>query len=82
MPGIVTSPVEIVQVTKYGLWLATGNEEFWIEYRQYPWFRNATIEAICDVTEPVPGQYYWPALDVDLDLETLRHPEDYPLVAQ
>jgi hypothetical protein len=24
---------------------------------------------------------YWPALDVDLTLESIRHPERYPLVS-
>jgi hypothetical protein len=23
---------------------------------------------------------YWPDLDVDLDIDSLEHPEDYPLV--
>jgi len=82
MRRIVTSPTEIVQVTKFGLWLAVGDEELWLDYNHYPWFRNATIQSICDVQEPSPGHFFWPALDIDLDIDTLRHPEDFPLVAQ
>jgi hypothetical protein len=62
--------------------MARGDEEFWVEYRLFPWFKSATIEAICDVTEPVPGHFYWPTLDVDLDIENLRHPEGFPLIAR
>jgi len=29
------------------------------------------------------GQHlYWPELDVDLDLDRIEHPENYPLVAR
>jgi hypothetical protein len=31
------------------------------------------------IEEPVPGHLYWPDLDVDLGLETIRHPERFPL---
>ncbi|MFZ4616017.1 MAG: DUF2442 domain-containing protein [Rectinemataceae bacterium] len=82
MPGIATSQVEIVQVTRFGIWLASGDEEFWLDYRQYPWFQSTTTDAVCDVTEPSPGHYYWPRLDVDLEIEGLRNPENYPLIAK
>jgi len=80
MPEIVTSPVEVVQITKFGLWLAVGEEEYFLDFSFFPWFRKASIEAICEVNEVRPGHLYWPKLDIDLDIDRIRSPEKYPLV--
>jgi len=82
MPGTVTSPVEIVQITPFGLWLAIGEREYFLDFRNFPWFRQATIEAIGKVDELAPGHLFWPLLDIDLDLASIEHPEDFPLVAR
>lgn len=82
MPVIVTSPVEIVQVSRFGFWLAVGDTEHFLNFTHFPWFRDATIEALCDVSEVAPGHFYWPRLDIDLDLDAIRDPEKYPLVFQ
>jgi hypothetical protein len=31
---------------------------------------------------PSPDHLYWPKLDVDLAVESVRHPERFPLVTQ
>jgi hypothetical protein len=31
---------------------------------------------------PSPNHLYWPGLDVDLAVESIRHPEHFPLVSQ
>ncbi len=82
MPGIATSPVEIVQVTRFGIWLAIEDEELFLDYDHFPWFRNATIAAVCAVEMPAKGHLYWPELDVDLEVDSIRRPEDFPLVAK
>jgi hypothetical protein len=82
MPGIATSPVEIVQLSRFGFWLAVGDAEYFLDFTHFPWFRAATIEAICEVDEVAPDHFYWPSLDIDLDLDAIRSPEKYPLVYQ
>jgi hypothetical protein len=47
----------------------------------FPWFRQAPVSAILSVLRPQPHHLYWPELDVDLDLESIEHPERFPLVA-
>ena len=47
-----------------------------------PWFRDATIAELTHVLLPSPHHLYWPALDVDLAVESLDHPEKYPLVSR
>ena len=82
MPGIATSPVEIVQVSGFGVWLAVEDEELFLDYLQFPWFKDATISSICAVEMPIQGHLYWPDLDIDLELDSIRHPDGYPLVAK
>jgi hypothetical protein len=37
------------------------------------------VGKILNVEEPTPGHFYWPDLDVDLDTESIEHPERFPL---
>ena len=80
MLGSAISPVEVVQVTRYGLWLAAGDEEYFLNFSNFPWFRKASIDAVCNVEEAAPGHFHWPLLDIDLDIETILHSERFPLV--
>lgn len=82
MPGTVTSRVEVVQVTQFGIWLAVEEEELFLDYQYFPWFKDSTIANICAVEMPMTGHLYWPTLDIDLDIESLRNPEAFPLVAK
>ena len=80
MPGTVISPIEVVHISRRGFWLAVGNSEYFLDFDLFPWFRKASVDAICMVEEAAPGHFYWPDLDVDLDLESILHPELFPLV--
>lgn len=51
-------------------------------FKEFPWFEHATIKDVLDVQLEGDDHLHWPALDVDLTLEMLAHPERYPLVAQ
>jgi hypothetical protein len=82
MPGIVTSPVEVAQITPFGVWLVYYDRVFFLDHDLFPWFKKASVEKIFNVREEVPGHFYWPDLDVDLDIERIEHPERYPLVAR
>ena len=82
MHGTITSAPEVTHVSKHGLWLLLGNEELLLPFEKFPWFKQATIEQIEDVEWPTPGHLYWPKLDVDLSVESIRNPESFPLVAK
>ena len=45
-------------------------------------FRRATIDELLHVELPAPGHLYWPELDIDLAVESMRHPDSFPLVAK
>jgi len=82
MPGTVISAPEVTHVSKHGFWLLLGDEELLLPFEQFPWFRRATIEQISHVEWPAPEHLYWPELDIDLALESIRRPEDFPLVSR
>jgi hypothetical protein len=78
-PGRNTSPFEITNISSNGVWLLTGDRELFMSYDDFPWFKNAPIGKIIKVEEPSPGHFYWPDLDVDIGIETIEHPERFPL---
>ncbi len=54
--------------------------EYFVPFDDYPVFRKATVEQIFGVQRIGPDHFHWPALDADVELEALEHPERYPLV--
>ena len=81
-PGPGTSPVEVTNVSPHGFWLFIGQRELFLPFRTFPWFKEASVAAITHVELPSPHHLYWPDLDVDLAVESIEHPEKYPLVSQ
>jgi hypothetical protein len=81
MPGTATSTAEVTNISKHGFWMLIDGRELFLPFEQFPWFRQATVEAIPRLERPAPGHLYWPDLDVDLALESIEHPERYPLIS-
>jgi Protein of unknown function (DUF2442) len=82
MPGTTTSAAEVTNISRHGFWLLLGDEELLLPFEQFPWFRSATLAQITEVECPSPGHLYWPSLDVDLSVESIRNPESFPLVSR
>jgi hypothetical protein len=80
--GRNTSAVEVTNVSAHGFWLFLDERELFVPFRDFPWFRDASIGAVTHVERPSPHHLYWPELDVDLAVESIEHPEKYPLVSQ
>jgi hypothetical protein len=59
-----------------------GDQELFVPFKDFPWFRDASIREISHVELPSAHHLYWPDLDIDLAVESLTHPERYPLVSQ
>jgi Protein of unknown function (DUF2442) len=81
MPGTLTSTAEVTNVSKHGLWLLLGDDELFLSFANFPWFKAATIEQLCEVEYPTENHLYWPSLDVDLSVESIRNPAAFPLVS-
>ncbi len=76
------SAVEVTHVSQHGVWLLAGDRDLFMPYDDFPWFKEAPIGKILNVEEPTPGHFDWPNLDVDLDVESIEHPERFPLKAK
>ena len=82
MHGTTTSVAEVTHVSKHGFWLLLGNEELLVPFIEFPWFRKATIEQLSSVEWPSKDHLYWPQLDIDLSVESIRDPGAFPLTAK
>ncbi len=72
--------VEVTHIAVHGFWVCVDDEELLLPYTHFPWFQNASTAQIKAVERPTANHLYWPQLDVDLSVESLRHPEDFPLM--
>lgn len=82
MPGIAISEIEVSLVSKQGFWLLLENEELFVSFDLFPWFKKATVEQITSVERPSANHLYWPMLDIDLAVDSIRDPEAFPLLAR
>ncbi len=80
--GKIASDVEVINISTHGIWLLVGEREFFLSYEDFPWFKEVPIGNILRVEQPTPGHFYWPDLDVDLGIESIEHPERFPLKAK
>lgn len=81
MPGAATLEAEVTHISRHGFWVLLGNEELPVPYASFPWFRTATVEQITTLERPTEDHLYWPLLDIDLSVESLRRPEAFPLMS-
>jgi Protein of unknown function (DUF2442) len=79
MPGTGTSTVEVTNISKHGFRLLLDARELFLSFDHFPWFKRATVDAILNLERPAPQQLRWPDLDVDLAVDSIEHPELYPL---
>ena len=76
------SDAEVTNISKHGVWLLVRGQEFFMPYDEFPWFREAPVGHVLNVTEKNTGHFYWPDLDVDIGIDTLKAPERFPLKAK
>jgi hypothetical protein len=77
--GKGTSGIEVTNISAHGIWVLAHGEELFLPYDKFPWFKQGRVEAVLNVEEQAPGHYYWPDLDVDLGVDSMRDPDRYPL---
>jgi hypothetical protein len=79
--GKSTSVVEVTNISNHGFWLLLNDKELFLPFAQFPWFEDAPVKSILNVELPQHQHLYWPDLDVDLTVESIEHPERFPLVS-
>ena len=80
--GKLISEVEVTNISKHGFWLLISGRELFLPFEEFPWFREVPVGQLLNVELPHPHHLYWPDLDVDLAVESIEHPERFPLVSK
>ncbi len=80
--GSSISGPEVTAISPQGLTLRVDREDLFLSFEHFPWFRHAPAENVRRVERPSPHHLFWPELDIDLSIESIRHPERFPLVSR
>jgi Protein of unknown function (DUF2442) len=72
---------EVTDISKQSFWLLLDGRDL-LPFEEVPRFKRAPVEAILRLERPRPGHLCWPDLDVDLSVDSIEHPERYPLKAK
>jgi len=72
--------VDVLMINDRGIMISVLGQDYFLSYNRVPWMRDATINEVLDIRMSGKNAIEWPKLDVDLEIESLRHPERYPLL--
>ena len=79
-PGTSTSRVEVGNIDQFGIWILVDDAEYFLSYSEFPWFRKATLDQILRIEILHEDHLRWSDLDIDLSLDSVRHPASFPLM--
>ncbi|MBQ4407960.1 MAG: DUF2442 domain-containing protein [Bacteroidales bacterium] len=67
-------------INNQGIMISVAGNDYFLSYNRVPWLKDATVRNILNIKMLGKNAVEWPDLDVDLEVESLKHPERYPLV--
>ncbi len=70
----------VLMIDAQGMMLSVLGQDSVMSYNRVPRLRDARVSSALNVRMAGPNAIEWPELDVDLEIESLKHPERYPLV--
>ena len=76
----VSTLVCVLMINAQGIMISVAGNDYFLSYNRIPWMKDASIKSILNVRMSGQNAIEWPDLDVDLEIESLKHPERYPLV--
>ena len=74
------SAPSVENITPFGIWLFVEDTEYFLSYRDFPMFLDKPVKDIMHITMPHHGHLRWPDIDVDLEMDSIKEPERYPLL--
>ena len=85
-----STSASVLMINAQGIMLSVLGHDYFLSYNRIPWMQDAPIRSVLrsnlfallakNVQMSGPEAIEWPDLDVDLEIDSLRHPELYPLV--
>ena len=80
--GKDTLEVEVTNISLHGFWLLIGEKEYFLPFTDFPWFKDARISEISDVSLQNDEHLFWEKLDIDLTFDIIQNPDNYPLISK
>ncbi len=80
--GNATLGSEVTNISSIGFWVLVGDKEYFVPFADYPAFKKATVADIYAMTQLSPSQLHWENLDIDIEIDALETPENFPLIFQ
>ena len=77
MTGAMSISVE--NITPFAVWVFDGKKEYAIPFSEFPCLGKASVEELMHPELSHGFHLRWEALDIDIDLRSLDHLNDYPL---
>ena len=75
-----STSVSVLMINAQGIMLSVLGKDYFLSYKRIPWMQDAPIRSVLNVKMSGPVAIEWPDLDINLEIDSLRHPEHYPLV--
>lgn len=74
--------VKVLSITADGVFITAFGKDYFLSFNRLPWFKDAKVSDIMNVRNIGTMGIRWDSMDVDLELDSLIHPEKYPLIVK
>ncbi len=75
-----STSVSVLMINSQGVMIHVSGNDYFLSYNRVPWLKDARISDVLNISMLGRNAIEWPNLDVDLEIESLKHPERYPLI--
>ena len=74
-----TDTISVENITPFAVWVFDGKKEYAIPFSEFPCLGKASVEQLMHPKLSHGFHLRWESLDIDIDLCSLDHLEDFPL---
>ena len=75
-----STSANVLMINSQGIMLSVLGNDYFLSYNRVPWLKDARISDVLNVRMSGHSAIEWESLGVDLEIESLEHPERYPLI--
>ena len=75
--NISQTSIQVTNIEQDGFWLLTPEGEYFVAFSDYPDFYQATVAQIHNFRGSLEV-CHWPDLDIDIEMDALKHHERFP----
>lgn len=76
----MNTTASVLMINNQGIMISVAGNDYFLSYNRVPWLKDATVRNNLNIKMSGKDTVEWPDLDVDLEVESLKYPERYPLV--